>query len=518
MPAFTFKQTLDYLTPTFVRGYRRRLDNSHVGSRLVRGAFWSLAGTVLARGLGLLSSIIVARVLGKQGYGQVGIIQSTVEMFGIVGGFGLGLTATKYVAELRRTDPERSGRIIGLCSLVSWVTGGIMALSLAVLAPWLATKTLNAPQLMSLLRIGAILLLLAAINGAQAGVLAGFEAFKVRARITLVAGLINFPLMACGVYFAGILGAVWALVASSAANCVLNFIALRKEAHKHAIPLTYNGCFQERALLWGFSIPAVLTGVVYSPIVWTANVLLVNQPGGYGQMGVYNAARQWQTLLLLLPNIFASVALPIFSSSVKEGKTTQDFQNTFRISHSVAVIVSFPFCAALGFLSEWLLRLYGEGFREGAPVVIGVLLAALIQCLGVTCAPAIQAKGKMWLGFYYNILWGCLYLGGAALFVPKFGAAALPFSAAFGYTVTLVWALWYMRHDLPSGIVKRIGLALAVAILLSCGALVTPSTWRLFLAGPVTILTALIAVFALADPSWRSRSKKPHAVELGVCG
>jgi O-antigen/teichoic acid export membrane protein len=498
-----------------MRCYRERLADSHIGSRLVHGAFWSLTGTVLARGLGLLSSIIVARVLGKEGYGQLGIIQITIEMFGIVGGFGLGITATKYVAELRRSDPQRSGRIIGLCSLVSWVTGAIMAIALALLAPWLAVRTLNAPQLIPLLRIGSLLLLLAAVNGAQAGVLAGFEAFKVRARITFFAGLINFPLMVAGVYFAGILGATWALVASAAANCVLNFLALRKEAHRSGISLSYKGCFQERSMLWGFSIPAVLTGVVYSPIAWTANVLLVNQPEGYGQMGVYNAARQWQTLLLLLPNIFASVALPIFSSSVKDGKTTQDFQNTFRISHGVAVVISFPLCAALGFLAEWLLRLYGKAFTEGVPVVIGVLLAALIQCLGVTCAPAIQAKGKMWLGFYYNLVWGCLYLTGSALFVRRFGAAALPFSAAFAYTVTLIWALWYMRHDLPLGIGKRIGLALAFAILLSWCALVVPSAWRLVLAGPVTVVTALIAIFVLADPGWRHTARKPRQDENG---
>src|ERR1035441_7628431 len=408
MPAFTLKQTLDFFTPGFVRGYRQRLDSSHVGSRLVRGSFWSLTGTILARAVGLLSSVIVARVLGKQGYGQLGIIQTTIEMFGIVGGFGLGITATKYVAELRRSDPQRSGRIIGLCSLVSWITGGIMAAALALLAPWLAVKTLNAPQLMPLLRIGSLLLLLAAVNGAQVGVLAGFEAFRMRAWITLFAGLINFPLMIAGVYFWGILGATWALVASAAANCLLNFLALRKEAHASEIRLSYSGCFQERSLLWGFSIPALLTGVVYSPIAWTANVLLVNH-SGFGEMGVYNASRQWQNLLLLLPNTFASVALPIFSSSLNSGKATEDYHKTFRISQSVATLVAFPFCAALMFSSEWLLKLYGKGFSEGVPVVIGVLLCALIQCIGVTCGPALQSKGKMWIGFYYNIAWGAIF-------------------------------------------------------------------------------------------------------------
>src|SRR4029453_12131551 len=107
-----------------------------------RGAFWSLSGTLISRGLALLASILVARVLGKVGFGELGIIQSSVGMFGTFAGFGLGLTATKHVAEFRTKDPARAGRIISLSSLVSWMTGGVMAGLLFVLAPWLAARTL----------------------------------------------------------------------------------------------------------------------------------------------------------------------------------------------------------------------------------------------------------------------------------------------------------------------------------------------------------------------------------------
>jgi O-antigen/teichoic acid export membrane protein len=502
MPGFTVKQTLASMTPSFVHGYRQRLAASHIGSRLARGAFWSLVGTVLARALGLLSTIIVARVIGKQGYGQLGIIQSTVEMFGIVAGFSMGITATKHVAELRRSDPERAGRIIGFCSLVSWITGGLMAIALVTFAPRLAINSLHTPEMAPLLRIGSLFLLFGAINGAQAGVLAGFEAFRVRAQITLIGGLVNFPLMVAGVYFGGIMGAMWALVAGAASNCLLNFVALRREARGHGISLKYRGAFRESSLLWKFSVPSVLAGVIYSPIAWTANVLLVNH-SGFGEMGVYNAAGQWQNLLLLLPNIFASVALPIFSSSMNSGKATDDYHKTFRISQSVALLVAFPSCAALMFSSEWLLKLYGKGFAEGVPVVIGILLSALIQCIGATCGPAIQAKGKMWIGLYYNLVWGILFLAGSTLFVARFGAAALSFSAAFAYLITAAWAFWYLRKDLPPDVAANAYKALLIALGLAGAALILPSNLRLILAMPVTLLSATVAVFFLVDPVLR---------------
>jgi len=37
-------------------------------------------------------------LLGTVGFGELGVIQSTVGMFGVFAGLGLGMTATKYVA------------------------------------------------------------------------------------------------------------------------------------------------------------------------------------------------------------------------------------------------------------------------------------------------------------------------------------------------------------------------------------------------------------------------------------
>ena len=86
-----------------------------------------MAGAVISRGLMLAATVLVARMLGKTVYGELGMIQSTVGMFGVFAGFGLGLTATKHVAEFRQSDPDRAGRIINLSCLVAVFTGGLMA-------------------------------------------------------------------------------------------------------------------------------------------------------------------------------------------------------------------------------------------------------------------------------------------------------------------------------------------------------------------------------------------------------
>jgi hypothetical protein len=114
----SLRNTLYGVCPRLLRPYWDRVEASDIGTRLSRGIFWSMAGSVISRGLMLCATVLVARMLGKTVYGELGMIQSTVGMFGVFAGFGLGLTATKHVAEFRQSDPERAGRIIGLSGYV----------------------------------------------------------------------------------------------------------------------------------------------------------------------------------------------------------------------------------------------------------------------------------------------------------------------------------------------------------------------------------------------------------------
>src|SRR5262245_49285850 len=128
------------LLPEPLRPCLDRLAGSSWSGRLARGAFWTLAGTAVARVLGLLSSVIAARLLGREGFGELGIVQGTVGLFGVFAGFGLGLTATKHVAEHRSDDPKKAGRIIALTSLVTAATALVASLVLVLVAHPLAER------------------------------------------------------------------------------------------------------------------------------------------------------------------------------------------------------------------------------------------------------------------------------------------------------------------------------------------------------------------------------------------
>ena len=103
---------------------RSKLSANPIAYRLASGAFWSLVGMICSKLLSVLATVIVARLLGKEAYGAMGMVISTMGAFAVLAGFGLGSTSTKYIAEYKQTDPAKAGRIYGLTTVVALLTSG----------------------------------------------------------------------------------------------------------------------------------------------------------------------------------------------------------------------------------------------------------------------------------------------------------------------------------------------------------------------------------------------------------
>ena len=430
----TVKTFVLNISPGPVRRALARIEASPLGYRLARGAFWTLAGAVISRGLALISSIIIARLLGKEGFGQLGVIQGTVGMFGTFAGFGLGMTATKYVAEFRKSDPARAGRIISLSRRVAAITGSVMAVTLIVMAPWLATHTLAAPELGPILRIVAAMLFLSALTGAQSGALAGFEAFKSIAKVTLATGVLSFPLMVAGVYFGGLEGAAWALVACSAANWLLNYLVLRRETIAAGVPLRVSPSREDWKVLWSFSIPATLGGILVGPTNWVCSAILVNQPNGYAEMGLFNAASQWRTAVLFLPAAVGGIVLPILSNLRGDGdhrRYKKVLWLNVLLNGGVATLVAILAIA----LARPIMASYGKGFEDGALVLMVLVASAVLASVNSVVGQAIASANKMWLGLVFNSLWASVVVITTATLAPHFGSLGLALAICAGYAV-----------------------------------------------------------------------------------
>jgi O-antigen/teichoic acid export membrane protein len=364
-------------------------------------------------------------------------------MFSTFAGFGMGLTANKHVAEFRKSDPARSGRLIVVSSLVAWATGGLMAAALFFFAPWLAVHTLASPEMAGPLRIGSLMLLFGAVQGAQIGALSGMESFKRIARVNFLAGALSFPVTVLGTWWAGLQGALWGQVLSLALNALLNFVAVRNEAAQAGIPLEMRGLNREWTVLWKFSLPAVLAASLTGPVSWATSALLANQVDGYSQLGIYNAVLRIKIVPEIILGILMAPLLPVLADRYAS-RDTLGYNKAASAAFSLSLLATLP----LGLLQlaapALTLLPYGRTYAGHDVVVQWLMLDLTVIGLFNPMASILASMNKMWFGFTYNLFWGALYGIFAIVLIPRYGVSGLAAAFAGSHILMLGPTLYYI--------------------------------------------------------------------------
>ncbi|MFH1999118.1 MAG: oligosaccharide flippase family protein [Planctomycetota bacterium] len=412
--------------------------------RYALSLFWSLAGSVVARGMTVATGYIVARTLAHEQFGEFGIILSTAAMFQVLAGVGMGMTATKHVAQFRTSDPNRAGRIIGLACTVSLVSGMAFAAFVFVAAPWLAIELLAAPHMAPLLRIASMILLFGTMEGAVTGALAGFEAFKTMAGVSLAAGLVSFPLIAGGVYMAGLPGAVTGLAAAFFVSVLFNGHALLRLCRERAIRISFREMGAEKSIFYRFSLPLVFAGMLGNPVFWACNILLVQQQGGYGQMALMNAANYWRSLLLFVPSVVNRIVVPMVSHLA----VSREPGSVFRIlgfNIGLNLVVAAVPVAAIMLFADTIMAGYGPEFVAGKGVLLVLAASAIPAAIVNSVKEVFVALGRAWLYLGFVVFWSAALLVASYLWVGQ-GAFGLANANLFAYLLLFVVEMLFVVH------------------------------------------------------------------------
>ena len=424
-------------------------DRGEIAERIAKGSFWLLIGSVFSRGVSVIISIVIARLLGQTFFGQFGIIQSTILMFSTFAGFGLGMTSTKYVAELRYSDPKLAGNIISSTNMIASIMGLLFTIMFLLLAPFIAAKVINAPFLIDEIRIGSVMLFFSALNGAQTGALAGFEAFNDIAKINIKVSLIYLPLQIASTLLWGLEGAIIGLGANYFTQYIFNYRVLRKIANLYNIEIKYfTKSLGNITYLWKFSLPAVLAGILVNPVMWYCNILLVRNVNGFNEMAIYNASMQWQGVILFIPMAISQIALPLFSN-VQYDKN--NFIKVIKYNLILNVTVASIIALLFSIFSKLIMKVYGNEYADANLVLILLSFTAVLIAANNVIGQAIAGLGKMWAGFSLNFIWAIALVVLASIFIQQGnGSIGLAKAMLLAYLLhTLFTALttfYYIKH------------------------------------------------------------------------
>ena len=406
------------------------ITNFNLAVRLGRGVAWSLTGAIVNSTINLGLSIFLARVLGKEGFGKFSIVQSTMLTAAGVAQLAMGYTANKYVAEFRISDKMKTARIIGFCSVFSWITAVAALMAIVLSAPWLAVTALAKPQLSSSLVAASGMVFFSVLSGFQIGVLAGLESYKRLAQATAAGAIANLLVCILGAWAAGIDGLVVGLSLGALLQWFMYRHALWTETRKQGVSPIYRNLYAEKAIFYRFALPAAASGFVSMPAFWLANSFLVREANGIEEIAVFSAANTLRSLVLFLPVMFNKVTTSLlnnFRGPTERGSYGELFHLNLFVTSAIAVIGA----ALVAILGPRLLGAFGKTFLTGSPVLYIMLLVTTMEVIFQAVYQLIQSNERMWLSLFAVVIprdISSVVL--AFVFVPKWGAAGL--AAAYG--------------------------------------------------------------------------------------
>jgi len=215
-----------------------------------------------------------------------------------------------------------------------------------------------------------------------------------------------------------------------------------QEWKRFDITLNWREAKREWRVLIQYSLPTFLSGMSAGPVFWGCNALLANQSNGYAQLGIYNAANQWQSAIQFLPALIGTAILPVMSERHGNG----DVQGGLRVMKGmmgVTALIVVPVTLLICVCGPWIMRGYGTSFVSGYWVLVLSVVTAALLAVMTPVGQYLAACGRMWTAFAMNAGWSICMIGTAWLMV-RWGAEGLAGARLIAYLVHAIWTLGFV--------------------------------------------------------------------------
>lgn len=429
---------------------------SSIKQRVISGAIWTVGGTAIWRGLSSIATIVVGRILGPEGFGEFAIVRSTAQMFGVYASLRLGGTAAKYVAEHRDREPDKAASILKIGLSFSLVSCFVVSAILWFSAPYLANHTLGRAELEGALAISAFFVFFHIFSQVQESALTGFENFRAVARVAIARGALTPILCIPAALIWGVEGAVLGLTMVAVCSFFQLVYALGKERKRYNFKarVPFRSLRPELYVLWRFALPGLLVGVMLTASAWLGRAILSQSDHGFAELGLFEAANQWRTLILFIPAALSRVMLPIISSAYAE-KGDKNFHASVSINLTSMLIIAGPLVVIVIGFSDVLAAVFGKSFA-GTESVIPMLMASVyFFALNQSVRQIYDATENRWLNLYMYLVWAIVFLTVSVSLIPGMGAVGFAVSHFVAELVLFLIQAVYADVHLAAGFLRR---------------------------------------------------------------
>lgn len=424
-----------------------KINFSSIQKRLFSATIWNVLGNGFARLIMMIASIFLAQILGAEDFGKWGIIRSTLSMFTLFLTFSLSVTAIRHLAEYRKENIEKAGKILTLSFLISIIMGSIITILIFLFAKPIAISILNDLTISVPLQIASVFILLMSLNSVLTGALSGLENFKLIAICNFIAGFLSAPLIILLTNEYSLNGITLGYVIYYMILFICLFYFFYKEIKKFHIKFVFKNLKSELPVFYKFSLPALISGAIGAPIVFIVYSYTANLENGFIMIGLFTAAKIFQMAIVELGSQLHN---PLISLLSNEKESKELFSLSFTVPIVFITIFALPIIVIPELIS-WLFYKGGYNLDEFIIVISLTLLTSSIMIFKQGINRMIVTNNLLWWGVYENIFWALILILFAYFLIPEFGAIGLAFTFTISYLIDLliITPFYYKKNLIP---------------------------------------------------------------------
>lgn len=375
----------------------------HLTKQIAKGGGVAFLGSIIGRGISVITMVLLARVLGAEMLGLYVLGLAILNISGLISRLGLQTGSLRFISIYHSEgDKEKIKGVVLQSLFISFMVGIVFALIIFLAADFIADNIFKNRELASVIKHFSIVIPFFSAFMVATAVPRGFKIMKY---YVYTSDFFNpwLNLVLVLFFFAAgltINGAIYAKVFSIVGGLFLAIYYIFK-----LFPDLFTGKISPSfsiSTLLKFSIPLLGVDFLYFLIMWT-DVLMIGYFLLPSDLGVYRVAAQITLLLTLTPIAFNAIFAPLVADLYHKKKMAR-LDQIFKITTKWVFYLTLPAFIIVLFSSNEILILFGGEFAAGANVLVVLAFAQLVNASTGSTGFVLIMSGRERLEFLNTLL------------------------------------------------------------------------------------------------------------------
>ena len=417
------------------------LSEKSLKQKVAIGTVWVLLLRFALRGIGLISTMILARILLPEDYGLIALGYSVYTFIEMLAAFGFDMVLVQK-AKLERSDYDSAWTARLICYTV-------LAVVFVGLAD-VASAFYNEPRLTPIIYVLGVQMFL---RGLENMALVDFrrelmfdKEFKYKVSIKIIGFCVTIPL---AFYLQNYWALLWGTIVSKVASVALSY---------YFRPYMPSICFEKTREIMDFSKWLLFTNIAQFFRSQLPNIMLGKYVSS-GAVGIYSIGTE--IARFSSQELVAAMNRPVYSGFAKLKQNKDELVKNYLEVVGFQAFVVLPMGFGLAATSDYAVRvILGSNWLSVIEPISILAISVALSSISSCCQYIYLVSGKPKLPFTISLFGLAIFAPQVLLFTEKYGLMGVVYAHFVSNTLTAMLNFWMVSRTLQISLQKIVSVLL----------------------------------------------------------